>query len=248
MFGLLEQILRQAVERVSSQILTYAPGLLAAIFILAVTLLIARLVRWLIIRIFKGIAVDRFLRHSGISSMIDQAGRLQTSQVVAKTAYWLILVAGILVALNSFNSDLSSRVTETIVFLLPKLLAAAAIIIVGAWIGRYLGRTTLVWAVNEGVPWPRKLAAFVRALFTFGGVVAAADHLDFARSVFLSAFILVVGGIVLAGSLALGLSGRESVRHYLNERKETSEENADDRPLWRHTTIVTFLASCAPIF
>ena len=233
MFDLLEQILRQAVERVSSQILAYAPGLLAAIFILAVAFFIAKFVRWFIIRIFKGIAVDRFLRRSGLSSMIGQAGRLQTSIIVAKTTYWIILVAGMLVALSSFNSDLSSRVTETIVFLFPKLVAAAAIIIIGAWIGRYLGRTALVWAVNEGMPWPRKLAAFVRALFTFGGVVAAADHLNFARNVFLAAFILVVGGTVLAASLALGFSGRDSVRRYLQE-KEGTAENGDDRPLWRH--------------
>jgi hypothetical protein len=125
-------------------------------------------------------------------------------------------------------------VTETIVLLFPKLLAAAAIIFIGAWIGRYLGRTTLIWAVNEAMPGPRKLAAFVRALFTFGGVVAAADHLGFARNVFLAAFILVVGGIVLAAALALGLSGRESVRHLLDERKETAEDKVDERPLWRH--------------
>jgi flagellar biosynthesis protein FliQ len=234
MLDLLEQILKQAVERVSSQVLTYAPGLLAALFILAVTLLIARLVRWVLVKIIKGFAADRFLRRSGISSMIDQTGRLQTSQVVAKTAYWIVLVAGMLVALNSFNSSLSTRLTETVVFLFPKLLAAAAIIVVAAWIGRYFGRTTLVWAVNESLPWPRKLAVCVRAIFTFAGVVAAADHLDFARSVFLAAFIMVVGGMVLAGSLALGLSGREAIRRYLEERKGTPRETIDDRPLWTH--------------
>ena len=234
MLGLLEQIIKQAVERISSQILTYVPGLLAAIFILAVAWVVARAVRWLIIKIFKGITFDRFLKRSGLSSIIDTAGRLQTSQMVAKTVYWIILVAGILIALNSFNSNLSSRLTETAVFLFPKLVAAAAIIVAGTWIGRYFGRTTLIWAVNEGMPCPRKLSAFVRALFTFGGIVAAADHLDFARDVFLAAFILVVGGIVLAASLALGLSGRESVRNYLHEGKGIAEENADDRPLWRH--------------
>ncbi len=234
MLGLLEQILKQAVERISSQILTYVPGLLAAIFILAVAWILAKAVRWLILKIFKGITFDRFLKRSGLSAIIDHAGRLQTSQVVAKTAYWVILAAGMLAALNSFNSDLSSRLTETAVFLFPKLVAATAIIVAGTWIGRYFGRTTLIWAVNEGMPWPRKLAAFVRALFTFGGIVAAADHLDFARNVFLAAFILIVGGIVLAASLALGLSGRESVRHYLHEGKGTSEESPDDRPLWRH--------------
>jgi hypothetical protein len=234
MLGLLKQILKQAVERISSQILTYVPGLLAAIFVLAVAWIMAKAARWLIIKIFKGISVDRFLKRSGLSSILDRSGRLQTSQVAAKTAYWIILVAGMLVALNSFNSYLSSRLTEMAVLLFPKLVGAAAIIVAGTWIGRYFGRTTLIWAVNEGMPWPRKLAAFVRALFTFVGIVAAADHLDFARDVFLAAFILVVGGIVLAASLALGLSGRESVRNYLHEGKGTDEESPDDRPLWRH--------------
>ncbi len=234
MFHLMEQVVRQAVERVSSQIMTYGPGLLAAVFILLVAVVVAKFARWLVMRIFKGVALDRFLRLSGLSSMLDKAGRLQTSQVVAKAAYWIILLIGILLALNSFDSELSARVTETVVFLFPKLVAAAAIILIGIWIGKYLARTTLVWAVNEGLPWPRRLAAFVRALFTFGGVVVAADHLDFARNVFFAAFILVVGGIVLAASLALGLSGPESVRHYLRNRKEVSQESADERPLWKH--------------
>ena len=234
MFGILEQIVRQAVERVVSQVLTYSPGFLAALFILAAALLLAKSVRWFLLKIFKGISVDRFLRHSGLSSMLNRSGRLQTSQLVAQTAYWAILVLGLLVALNSFNSEITSRAISAAVFLFPKLIAAAAIIVIGAWLGRYFGRSTLVWAVNEGVPAPRKLASAVRALFTFGGVVAAADHLNFARNVFLVAFILVVGGIVLAASLAVGLGGREAVRSYLNEEKATSQESVDDRPLWKH--------------
>jgi hypothetical protein len=234
MLGFLEQILKQAVERVSSEIMAYAPGLLAALFILLVAYLIARLARWCIVKIFKGVTLDRFLRLTGITSMIDQAGRLQTTTIVAKSVYWIILIVGILLALDSFNSDLSSRLTETLVLLFPKLLVAAAIIVVGAWVGKYLGRTILIWAVNEGMPWPRKLAAFVRALFTFGGVVAAADHLNFAKDVFLAAFILVGGGIVLTASLALGLSARESVRRYLQEGKGRAQEDADDKPLWKH--------------
>jgi hypothetical protein len=234
MLDLLEQIIRQTVERVSSQVLIYVPGLLAALFILLVALLIARLARWSIARIFKGIALDQFLKRTGLSSMIDKSGRLRTSQVAAKTAYWTILVAGILIALSAFNSILTTRLAEAILFLFPKIAVASAIIIIGAWIGRYFARTTLVWAVNEGLPWPRRLAAFVRILFTFAGVVAAADHLNFAREVFLSAFVIIVGGIVFACSLALGLGGRESVRRYLHKIKERSPDATDERPLWRH--------------
>jgi hypothetical protein len=178
-------------------------------------------VRWLIIRIFKGIAVDRFLRHSGISSMIDQAGRLQTSQVVAKTAYWLILVAGILVALNSFNSDLSSRVTETIVFLLPKLLAAAAIIIVGAWIGRY--RRT-IWFGPSTRACQAAHSYVCPGPFTFG--VAAAATTGFRQKCFPSALSWLRDGA--AGVSLRPQRGRETAP--LPEREKGNRRERRRQP------------------
>ncbi len=230
MLSLLEQIMRQTLDKIASQILVYAPGLLAALFVLAVAFILAKSVRWIILRIFKGITLDRFLRKTGLATNLE---KIKTPRLAAQTAFWLILGSGFLVALSSFDSTLTTRIIETAVFLFPKVLVAAAIIVVSAWLGRYFGRSILVWAVNENLPEPRKLAAAVRVLFLFGGVVAAADHLDFARSVFLSAFILVLGGVVLAAGLALGLNGREILRRYLHSDKPSPGEE-EDRPIWKH--------------
>jgi len=230
MLSLLEQILRQAVDRVSSQILDYVPGLLAALFILAVTLIIAKTVRWLLLKMIKGISMDQFLRKIGMNAKTE---KWKAPQLAAQITYGLILAIGILAALNSFNSQMTTRIIETVVFLFPKLLIAAAIIVISAWLGRYFGRSTLIWAVNENMPAPRKLAALVRAFFVFCGVVAAADHLDFARSVFIAAFILILGGIVLAAAIALGLNGKEVFHRYLSDDNRASEDS-EERSLWNH--------------
>ena len=230
MLALLEQIVRQTMDRISSQILIYAPGLLAALFILAVAFVLAKSIQWIIHRIFKGIAIDQFLRRTGLATSPE---RLKTPQLAARVCFWLILGSGFLVALSSFNSQLTTRTIEAALFLFPKILVAAAIIVISGWFGRYFGRSILVWAVNEEMPEPRKLAAAVRVLFIFAGVVAAADHLDFARSVFLAAFILVLGGVILAVSLALGLNGRELMRRHLQAEKTTAEDDTR-RSILRH--------------
>jgi hypothetical protein len=90
----------------------------------------------------------------------------------------------------------------------------------------------LVWAVNEGFPSPRRLAVVVRIVIMFVAVVVAAHQLDFARSVFLAAFIILVGGAVLAASLAIGLGGR-GLPHFLEERTEQTGESGR-RSLWSH--------------
>jgi hypothetical protein len=104
----------------------------------------------------------------------------------------------------------------------------------GAWLSRYLGRSMLVWAVNEGLAEPRRLAGGVRVIVMFVAVVAAADYLNFARAVFLAAFIIVVGGAVITTSLAVGLGASGSVRRFLLRLKSRQSIEESNRPLWSH--------------
>ena len=233
MISFLGNVYNHTVDRISGQVSTYAPGLIAGLLIVLVAYLLAKLVRWILSRVFKGIAFDRFLRQSGLFSMLDRSGKTHAVEIVANAAFWLILLAGILTGISAFDTQLTTRITETAVFLAPKILAAALIIIAGIWFGRYLGRHTLVWAVNEGISSSRKLATAVRVLVVFVAVAAAADYLNFARYVFLASLILVLGGIILAASLSVGLCGHDFLRRYMQERPERSEDK-DEMSLWKH--------------
>jgi hypothetical protein len=99
-------------------------------------------------------------------------------------------------------------------------------------LSQYLARCTVVWAFNENLPYPRRLAVAVRLIVLFVAVVVAADHLNFARSVFLAAFIILVGGLILASSLAIGLGASVGVRRYLEEKSKTADDSG--RSLWSH--------------
>ena len=233
MIETLREILHGVLERLRYQAITYLPPLLAALIILLGAYLSAVLARRLLNRIFKGIAVDRFLRRSGLAFMLDRSGRLRATRIASESAYWLILVAGFLTGLSVFDTTLTTEITESFIFLFPKLLVAGLILLSGAWLSQYLGRGMLVWAVNEGVPSSRKLAAAVRVVTMFVAVVVAADQLNFARSVFLAAFVILIGGGALAASLALGLGGREAARRYFMD-KQQSVRDESERSLWTH--------------
>ena len=233
MINLFESVLRETIQRISNQVSTYAPGVLTGILIVLIAYVFARVVRWLIFRIFKGIAFDRFLRQSGLLSMLSRSGKVRTVEIVAKAAFWLILLGGVVTGISAFDTQITSQITQTVILLSPKLLAAAAIVIAGFWLGQFLSRHILVWAVNEGIPSGRWLAQAVRVLVVFVAVAAAADHLNFARNVFLAAFILVVGGIVLSASLALGSYGKEVLHRCLQEKPDKAQEK-EEMSIWRH--------------
>jgi hypothetical protein len=144
----------------------------------------------------------------------------------------MIFLTGIMTGISALDTQFTTRLTETAISLFPKLLAAAAIILTGIWLGRFLGRNVLVWAVNEGLPSGRMLSSIVRMLVIIVAVTAAADHLDFARNFFLTALIIVGGGVMLTVSISLGLSGRDMVQRYLKQKQAGA--NKEEMSVWRH--------------
>lgn len=233
MIETLQQVLEQTVARLSAQVTTYLPPLLVAFIIFAGAWLVALCFRWLVLHAFKGKRVDRFLHDTGIGNLIDHSGRLRSGRLTANTVYWGILLIGLLNALSVFNSRLTTQIVEGTVLLLPKLLTAGAILLVGVWLAQYLGRGALLWASNEGYPWARPLCALVRVVVVFVSVVVASDVLEFARAVFFSAFLIFAGGAMLAVCLVLAVNGRDVVR-WLTSARHHESATEPERSLWSH--------------
>ncbi|MBV6431261.1 MAG: hypothetical protein IANPNBLG_01390 [Bryobacteraceae bacterium] len=224
MIRTLQEVFNRAVENLYFQVTTYLPPLLVAILILLVAYALARSIRWLLLHAFKGLAADRFLEESGLSSLFARAGRLRAAALLATFVYWAIFVIAALTALNVFDTKLTSQIVEGTVFLFPKLLTAGAILLAGVWLGHYFGRSVLLWACNEELPRPRLLASLTRTVIVFVAVVVAADALNFARNVFLASFIILTGAAALAASLAFGLGGRRAFEDYLERRSHSRAE------------------------
>lgn len=233
MIDTLRTILEGAIERLHNHVTTYLPATLAALTLILSAWLIAWIGRWLLYRIFKGMAIDRFLRRSGLAFIVDRSGRLRATKMVAESVYWSILLTGILMGINVFNTELTTQIIQGFVFLLPKVVIAGLILLGGVWLSQYLGRSMLVWAVNEEFPFPRRLAAVVRIMIVFVAVVVASYQLEFARPVFLSAFILVASGAVFILSMAVVFGLRGELRRFF-DRKPEAPSQPEERSLWSH--------------
>ncbi len=233
MIQVLQQIFDKALARFGQQLTTYVPPLMVAVVIFAVAYLLARLVRWLILRAVKGISFDRFLRESGLSSMLDRSGRLRSAAVAAGAAYWAILGVGLLTAIDVFDTKLTSHIVESTVFLLPKLLTAGAILVAGFWLAQYLSRSMVLWAVNENIPFARRLAAVVRIAVAFFAVVVAAEVLNFASRIFFAAFVIFVGAVALAAGLGIGFGVRGAVQKFVLQQSERPS-GEPEKSLWNH--------------
>lgn len=234
MIETLQAIIFEAVGRLAHQVRAGLPATVAALTIMLGALVAARLVRWTVRRAEARLALDVRLRRSGVSAIVDPRGRVRVSRLLAEGSYWAILVAGLMAALNALGTQSGAFVVDGLISLLPRFSAGCLIVLGGIWLGMYLGRSTLIWAVNEDLPSPRKLAWAVRVLVISAAAVAAADTLNFAGGLFRAAFIVILSGVVLAVSLSVGLGTRELVRRHFEARFSSGRECSDERSVWNH--------------
>ncbi len=232
MFRTLSEILGRTVEQLSRPVTLHAPQVLASAVLLAATVLVAGVVRWLLQRLVRARALERFLLQSGLCDFLPRSGKIRAARLIADAAFWALIVGGALLAVSAIDSSLTSSFVESSVRLLPKIVTAGAIVLAGAWLARYFSRGVVVWACNEGIRYPRRLAAGVRVLVTFAAVVMAANELEFARTIFIAAFLIVFGGLMLAASIAAGISARELLKRHLDRPAES--DPAENGSLWRH--------------
>lgn len=226
MLDLIRKVSDGVANRLQHLITEFLPQILVALILILIAFVAASMLRWLIYRVFKGLAIDRFLRHSGVAFVLDSSGRLRATRVAAESAYWAVLLGGLLAGLGAFDTQITSRMVQEFVLQLPRIVVSALTVIGGAWLSQYLARTALVWAVNENLPGPRRIGAGVRITVMFIAVVAAADHLGFARNVFLAAFLLAGGGLVLTASLIAGIGGGRAAQRFLAESRSREETAA----------------------
>ena len=121
---------------VLEKIWSYVPNILAAVIILIVGLLIAKLVRELLIPVFRKIKVDRLQEKAGIE--VEDAAKLSTT--LAYIVYVLIVIPVVILALQTLKisaiSDPAVSVLDKIITFIPTLILGILIIAAGIFVAK----------------------------------------------------------------------------------------------------------------
>ena len=206
-------------------VLQVAPALLEALLYLVVGLFLARLIRKLVSRLLNN--VDRIVPYGSMKSYTKQfIQEHHVSTLLSEMAYWSVIVVVLAVVASTLGLVVLSSWLEELAVFLPRVIGAAAIVIVGI-IGSIVLRDVIEMAAGSiGLDLGDNLLRSVRVLIVAVAFLLAAGQLGVDVSVISGLVMVVVGGVLLSAALAFGLGARASVSnilaiHYL--RKSFSE-------------------------
>lgn len=213
------------------QIGSFLPRLGVALLILGLGWLLAKAIRFALLRTLRAFnlpvltqraGIDEFLRNGGVST--DAVG------IFGALAYWLVVFTALLVAFNGLGLDYATDLLRQLVLFLPKVFVALLVVTFGAYLARVVGDAMRAYLVTVGIGDADLLALIAKHAIVVFVVLIAVDQLSIGGSLVQSTFLILLGGVVLALALAFGIGGREWASRLLHRWWPLEDGSADGRP------------------
>ncbi|HET9670629.1 MAG TPA: hypothetical protein VFQ93_13560 [Casimicrobiaceae bacterium] len=212
------------------QIGAFLPRLLLAILVLVVGWLVAKLVRFAIVRALHAINFNVVTEKAGIDRFLSQGGAdVDTIRVLGGLFYWLVILAALMIAFNSLDLAYVTDLLGRVVLFVPRVMVAVVILVFGAYFARFIGTAVATYLRNLGA---REAGLMGRlalyAIMTFA-IMIALDQLGLG-DIIRETFLVLVGAVALALALAFGLGGQRRAAELLERWSRQDEETHPARP------------------
>ena len=220
-------MLLESIRESLHQIGGFLPRLLLAIVILIAGWLIAKTVRFAIIRALRAINFNVVTEKAGIDHFLKQGGAdIDTVRVLGSLSYWLVILAALMIASNSLDLAYVTDLIGRIVLFVPKVMVAVVILVFGVYFARFVGAALTTYLRSIGVGEAGlvgRLALYAIVVFV---VMIALDQMGLG-DIIRQAFLIIVAAIGLGLALAFGLGGQKRAAELI---ERWSRHSVEEKP------------------
>ena len=215
----IQDIIRDSIDTFIRGIADFLPNIVAAIIILIIGWIVAKLLKTAVGRLLRLIKFPVLADKAGIDGFLEKGGVKQRStDLLAVLVYWLVMLIVLLMAVNTLRLEVASQLLNDILLFIPNIIVAVIVIVVGLYAATFVAGMVRTAAANAGIEEAGLVAGIARyalIIFTFA---IALNQLRIGEDIVANGFLLLFGAACLAAALAVGLGGREIVSRYLQDR------------------------------
>jgi hypothetical protein len=230
-----------------SNVAAFVPKLAAALLIILVGYLIARVVAGVLNKVLERIGFDRAVERGGIKQALAKS-KYDPFDIIAKVVFWLIFLVTLQLAFGVFGPNPISDLLRGLIAYLPNVLVAILIVVVAAAIAKAVSDllSSLLSSVTGG-PLMAKGAGIAILVF---GAFAALDQLKIAPRIVTGLWYAILAILVGSAVVSIGGGGIKPMQRYweratakaeqrgpqLRQEATPSSAAADDRPAYTGAT------------
>lgn len=206
----------QGIEDAWSRVASAVPKLVYFLAVLLIGLFIVRIVTRVVRKVAGRLKLDNLLEKAGLSHFLSRAG-LTATELVAKSVKFFLTFVVLTTAFAVFgqNNPLS-RLIDRFVLILPRIIVAAAIIVITGLAARFVRSTMVRLRASaegiEGVQVPDVAIKAAPIAIWVIGTFAAIDQLGVAENTVRTLFTATLAALVGIAIVAVGGAGIQPMR------------------------------------
>jgi small-conductance mechanosensitive channel len=197
-----------SLETALNAVFNFLPQLLAALLILLVGWIIARILRSLIAKLLGKLEFDRRLgstKAGGVAERFSPGGSV--TRLIGGFIYWVTMIGVFSLALTALEIQEVTDIVGAFYEYLPNVIAALLILILAALGGQWVGAFIRTALGDEGTG--RLLSQIVPILILVLASFMILVQLKIAPSIVIITYSALVGAVALAAAIAFGLGARD---------------------------------------
>jgi hypothetical protein len=210
-----------------TQMASFIPRLLAALVILFLGWMLAKVARSGIMRLLRVMKFDKVTEKSGLEAFLKHAElEVSLAAVIGNLIYWLIILVMIVTVANSLGLTMVAELFNKVVFYIPNVIVAILVLVFGTILARFINRIVFAWLNNmefDGAVAVSTFSEYAMMIFVF---FIAMEQLQIANELLTAAFIIAFGAFGLAFAIAFGLGAKDwaaGVIVKLTEHKKSAD-------------------------
>jgi len=229
MWTVWKDVVVETLRGVGRRLEALMPNVLAMLLLVVMGLAIGLVVRGVVVRLLRAMKFATLCERWGIQQALARAGILrEPDRLAGSVVFWGIFLVFAMMGIDALKLPGMPGATSVVVQLIPNVLAAVLMLIVGWLLANFLANAVLITCVNARIAEARLLARGVRWAVLAFTMAAVLTQLGIGREMVMIAFGLTFGGIVLTFALAFGLGARTLARDLLERRLRPRGEAEKD--------------------
>lgn len=184
------------------------PKLIIALVVLGIGYLLARLTKYLVIRLMNYIS-------QLISQRFKNINLKEGADFLGTAFFWLIILATFLTITDILGLSIITTGIESMLRYTPNILAAILILFAANIIGKLIADLILSVSVRIGFPYGKTFGRITRYLILLTAIIIVIDQIGIEVTFLINLISIVLAALLFGASLAFGLGARTSISNIL---------------------------------
>ncbi len=201
---------RESFESALNQVIELAPKALAAVIVLVVGFLVAKLFARGVAALSERLGLQRAAERGGLAESMRQGGIERTlPQIIGVIIFWLLMTVFLVAACDILKLPGITGAIERVLAYIPKVLVATILVVIGFMLASFVRGVIATSADRFGITYAQQLASGCYYILGLMTLIAAFEQLEIKFELLNYAILIAFGAVALALGLSFGLGGRD---------------------------------------